>query len=45
MTLGTRVPRSVKKAIRLVCAERGVDIRQFVEDAVRELSQYEGNSA
>ena len=35
-TIGTRVPAALKRRLRVYCAERGVEMRHFVEEAVRE---------
>ena len=36
MVLATRVPRSLRRRLRIHCAERGIEMQRFVEEAVRE---------
>jgi hypothetical protein len=35
-TLGTRVPRSLNRRLRLYCALHDIHLRRFIEDAMRE---------
>jgi len=34
--LATRVPATLKRRIRVYCAEHDIDMRQLIEEAVRE---------